>query len=98
MDALTVVFRTPSQSEADVVRGLLEAHGVNAMISSDISRTPFPMSVGQLQVMVSAEDAAHASRIIESHRDDSGATRATPFGAELEPLEQRLGYRFRDRG
>jgi len=98
MGALTVVFRTQSQSEADVVRGLLEAHGIAAMISSDLSRTPFPLSVGELQVMVGADDAVHASRIIESHRDDSGAARATPFGTELEPLEQRIGYRFRDRG
>ena len=97
MAALAVIFRTPSQSEADVVRGLLEANGVSAMISSDLSRTPFPISVGELQVMVAPDDAAHAARIIESYRDDTG-TRATPFGAELQPLEERIGYRFRDRG
>jgi len=98
MPELTVVFRTPSQSEADVVRGLLEANGVTAMISSDLSRTPFPVSVGELQVMVVAEDAAHARRIIESHRDDGGRSDGAPFGTELEPLERRIGYRFRDRG
>jgi ribonuclease III len=97
MAALAVIFRTPSQSEADVVRGLLEANGVSAMISSDLSRTPFPISVGELQIMVAPDDAAHAARIIESYRDDTG-TRATPFGAELQPLEERIGYRFRDRG
>jgi ribonuclease-3 len=98
MPGLSVIFRTQSQSEADVVRGLLEANGVTAMISSDLSRTPFPMSVGQLQVMVAPEDAAHASRIIESYRDDSGGGRVAPFGAELQPLEERIGYKFRDRG
>jgi len=98
MPELTVVFRTQSQSEADVVRGLLEANGVTAMIASDLSRTPFPMSVGEMQVMVADEDAAHARRIIESHRDDRGAAGGAPFGAELEPLEQRISYRFRDRG
>jgi ribonuclease-3 len=98
MHALTVVFRTQSQSEADVVRGLLEANGVVAMISADLSRTPFPMSVGELQVLVSTDDAAHAGRIIESHRDDSGPSRVVPFGTELEPLEKRIGYSFRDRG
>ena len=99
MGGLTVVFRTQSQSEADVVRGLLEAHGIAAMISSDLSRTPFPISVGELQVLVSPDDAAHAIRIIESHRDDSRiGRRGAPFGTELEPLEQRIGYRFRDRG
>ena len=97
MSRLTVVFRTQSQSEADVVRGLLEAHGIAAMISSDLSRTPFPLSVGELQVLVEGDDAGDASRIIESHRDDSRTARGT-FGTELEPLEQRIGYRFRDRG
>src|SRR5690606_17411651 len=97
MDELTVVFRTQSQSEADVVRGLLEANGVTAMISARLSRTPFPLSIGELQVAVAAEDAEHARRIIESHRDE----RTGPvgrFGDELEPLERRIGYRFRDRG
>jgi len=98
MDAITVVFRTRSQIEADVVRSLLESHGVAAMISADISRTPFPLSVSELQVQVAADDAAHAMRIIESHRDDSTAPSGRPFGAELEPLEERIGYRFRDRG
>ena len=97
MAAPTVVFRTQSQSEADIVRGLLEANGVSAMISADLSRTPFPMSVAGLQVMVAPDDAEHAKRIIESYRDDSGV-RARPFGAELEPLEDRIGYRIRDRG
>jgi ribonuclease-3 len=98
MDAITVVFRTRSQIEADVVRGLLESHGVTAMIASDLSRTPFPFSVSELQVQVAAGDAEEARRIIESHRDDSTEPAARPFGAELEPLEERIGYRFRDRG
>jgi ribonuclease-3 len=97
MDQLTVVFRTQSQSEADVVRGLLEANGVAAMISSVLSRTPFPLSVGELQVTVAADDAEEAERLIESHRDDRIGP-ARPFGAELEPLEKRISYRFRDRG
>jgi ribonuclease-3 len=96
MDSLAVVFRTQSQSEADVVRGLLEAHGVAAMISSRLSRTPFPLSVGELHVTVAEEDAEHARQIIESHRDDR--TAPGPIGSELEPLEKRIGYRFRDRG
>ena len=98
MAELAVVFRTRSQIEADVVRGLLESHGVAALISSDLSRTPFPLSVGEIQVRVAADDAEHAERIIESHRDEGTAPERRPFGAELGPLEERLGYRFRDRG
>src|SRR5918993_1272638 len=56
-DAPVVVFRTQSSIEADVVRGLLETHGIVAMISSDLSRTAFPLSTNEVRVAVSAEDA-----------------------------------------
>ena len=86
---LVVVFRTPSQIEADVVRGLLETHGIPAMISADMSRTPFPLSVSELRVAVNAENAEQAERLIESHRDEGGGARVMPFGSELQPLERR---------
>src|SRR5688572_14064361 len=98
MTDLTIVFRTRSPIEADIVRGLLESHGVNAMISSYLSPTPFPLAVSEIQVQVASDDAEHAARIIESHRDENTAPDRRPFGAELGPLEERIGYRFRDRG
>jgi ribonuclease-3 len=98
MTDLVVIFRTPSQSEADVVRGLLETHGIATMVSSDLSRTPFPLSVNELRIAVHAEEAPHARRIIESHRQESSVGRVVPFGSEFEPLERRIGYRFKDRG
>jgi ribonuclease III len=98
MPDLIVIFRTPSQIEADVVRGLLETHGIATMVWSDMSRTPFPLTVNELRIAVHAEQAEHAKRIIDSHRHESGPGRLVPFGSELEPLERRIGYRFRDRG
>ena len=95
---LVVVFRTPSQSEAEVVRGLLETHGISAVIATDLSRTAFPLTLSELRIAVPAEDGAHAKQIIDSHRDPAGPARVVPFGSELEPLERRIGYRFRDRG
>ena len=97
MRELTVIFRTPSQIEADIVRGLLESHGIPALISADISRTPFPISVNELRVAVNEENAGEALRLIESHRDDTPRTTAR-FGAEFEPLERIIGYKFRDHG
>ncbi|HXW07527.1 MAG TPA: ribonuclease III [Vicinamibacterales bacterium] len=93
-----VIFRTPSPIEADVVRGLLETHGIHAIITSDLSRTAFPFSLNELRVTVSAADAEHAARIIDSHRDEMRPGQVVPFGSELEPLERLIGYRFRDRG
>lgn len=98
MNDLVIIFRTPSQIEADVVRGLLETHGIATMVSSDMSRTPFPLTVNELRIAVQAREAEHAKRIIDSHRHESGPGRVVPFGSEFEPLERRIGYRFRDRG
>ncbi|MGH9409631.1 MAG: ribonuclease III [Vicinamibacterales bacterium] len=102
MNDLVVIFRTPSEIEANVVRGLLETHGIPSALLSDNSRTVFPVELNdqswERRVAVSAEDAAAAQSIISSHRDDVQGGRVVPFGAELAPLERRIGYRFRDRG
>jgi ribonuclease-3 len=90
------IFRTQSPIEADVVKGLLETHGIDTFVKSHMPLTSFPMSVHELQVTVKPEDAARALRIIESHRDDRVQEGA--FGSSFEPLEALIGYRFRDRG
>ena len=95
---LVVIFRTPSPIEADVVRGLLDAHGIPALVTSDMARTPFPFSLNELRVTVSDAMAEQARRLIASHREEVGPAGIAPFGSELEPLERRIGYRFRDRG
>jgi ribonuclease III len=98
MEELTVIFRTPSPIEADVVKGLLETHGIDALVTSDLSRTAFPFALNELRVTVNSQDAERARQIIESHRDEVGPARVVPFGTEFEPLERIIGYRFRDRG
>ena len=98
MRDLIIIHRTPSQIEADVIKGLLETHGIEVLIASDLSRTAFPFSSNELRLSVSDEDAERALQIIESHRDEVGPARVVPFGSELEPLERVIGYRFRDRG
>jgi ribonuclease-3 len=102
MTELVVIFHTPSEIEANVIRGLLETHDIASVVLSDNSRTAFPLALNdqawERRVAVSPEDAAAARRIIDSHRDDVEGGRVVPFGSELEPLERRIGYRFRDRG
>lgn len=99
MRDLVVIFRTPSPIEADVVKGLLETHGITAMVTSDLSRTAFPFSLSELRVAVNEQQAEQAARIIESHREEVAPPgRVVPFGTEFEPLEREIGYRFRDRG
>src|SRR3954452_21368194 len=98
---LVVIFRTPSEIEANVVRGLLETHDIPSALLSDNSRTAFPLALNdqawERRVAVSPELADTALRIIASHREVKGG-RVVPFGSELEPLERRIGYRFKDGG
>jgi ribonuclease III len=102
LNDLVIIFRTPSEIEASVIQGLLETHGIYSAVLSDNSRTAFPLALNnqswERRVAVSADDAAAAVRIIESHRDEVEGGRVVPFGSELEPLERTIGYRFRDRG
>ena len=98
MRDLVVIFRTRSPIEADVVKGLLETHGISAMIASDLSRTAFPFSLSELRVTVNEDQAEQAVRVIESHREEVAPGRVVPFGSEFEILERVIGYRFRDRG
>jgi ribonuclease III len=99
---LVIIFRTPSEIEANVIRGLLETHDIPSALFSDNSRTAFPLALNdqswERRVAVSPEHADAAQRIIESHRDEVRGGRVVPFGSELEPLERRVGYRFKDRG
>jgi ribonuclease-3 len=100
MGAPVVVFRTHSDIEASVVRGLLEAHGIRTLISSDLPRAIFPMSItglGEVRLSVRPEEAAEAERIIDSHRAEVGS-RVVRLRDEFEPLQRRIGYRFRDQG
>jgi ribonuclease-3 len=102
MSELVVIFHTPSEIEANVIRGLLETHDIPSVLLSDNSRTAFPLALNdqswECRIAVAPEHAAAAMRIIESHRDDVPGGRVVPFGSELEPLERRIGYRFKDRG
>jgi len=48
VDDLVTVFRTGSDVEASVVRALLEAHGVPAVVASHLPQSVFPMMVNTL--------------------------------------------------
>src|SRR5687767_14440845 len=98
MTSLITVFRTPSPVEAEIVKGLLEAHGIAALLQSDMPRTSFPMALHELPLAVAEDEAGRARQLIESHREERAGGRVIPFGAEFDPLERTIGYRFRDRG
>ena len=101
MADLVVIFRTQSEVEASVVRGLLEAHGVPTVTASDVPQSIFPLAInalGEVRIWVHPDDADEALRIIESHRTELPNGRVVRLRDEFEALEQAVAYRFRDRG
>jgi len=99
--APAVIFRTNSEIEANVVRGLLDAHGIRAIVTSDMTRTVFPLAISgqwELRVSVAAVEADEAKRLIESHRQDMPSGQVVHLADEFVALEARIGYRFHDVG
>lgn len=98
---LTVIFRTQSDIEANVVEALLDSHGVATLRTSSPTPGLFPFSVnpmGETRISVRDEDAADAVRIIDSHREQVGGGIVVPLPQEFDALESRINYRFKDRG
>ncbi len=98
---LTVIFRTQSDIEANVVEALLDSHGVETLRTSGPTPGLFQFRfspLGETRISVRDEDAADAVRIIESHREQVGGGIVVPLPQEFDALEARIGYRFRDRG
>jgi hypothetical protein len=66
-EKLVRVFDTEQESEGMVVRGLLEAEGIDSdVVPVDLAQDVFPM--GGVMIMVREEDAEQAREIIEEYR------------------------------
>ena len=69
-EELVKVFDTEQESEAMVVRGLLEANGIEAMIENlDAPQDVLP-GVGGVIVLVRPDQVGEAARLIEESRRD----------------------------
>jgi Putative prokaryotic signal transducing protein len=70
-EKLVKIFDTEQESEALVVRGLLESAGIDAdMTSIDAPQDTFP-GVGGTVILVREEDADEARRLIEDYRQSA---------------------------
>jgi ribonuclease-3 len=95
-----VVFTTTSYIEASVVTALLDSHGISSFRISGNPQAILPMTVnalGEIRIAVPGSAAEDARRIIDGHREDVGA-RVVRLRDEFDDLQQRIAYRFRDRG
>jgi ribonuclease-3 len=100
VEDLVVIFRTQSDVEASIVRGLLEAHHVPSVLASAVPRSVFPLNVtslAEVRLSVRASDADEARRIIESHRTEVPNGQLVRLRIEFEGLQRAIGYRFSDR-
>jgi ribonuclease-3 len=97
---LAEVFRSHSSIETEVVRGLLDAHGIDADVSSTLSPSLFPVRFGQTEfrVTVPAAAAQTARDLIAGHLDEAAATEIRRLKETLGPLEDRMGHKFDDLG
>lgn len=96
-----VVFRTGSDVEASVVQSLLDAHGIEASLSSDGRHAALRLSPdgpGAVRVTVRAEQADEAARLIAGFRDERQRTFAPLQEDAVDALQSAMGYCFRDRG
>lgn len=67
-EKLVKVFDTEQESEALVVRGLLESAGIDADITSLDAQQEILPGVGGTIILVREEDADEARRMIEEYR------------------------------
>ena len=101
MPDLVVIFRTHSDVEASIVRGLLEANGVLSVVSSDVPHNIFPLTVnglGEVRISVRDDDADEARRIIDGHRTEFTNGQLVRLRDEFGTLQAAIAYRFHDRG
>ncbi|NOT26353.1 MAG: ribonuclease III [Acidobacteria bacterium] len=54
-------------------------------------------ALGEIRIAVAEDVSEEALRVIDSHREELG-TRVVRLRDEFEELQDRIGYRFRDRG
>ena len=81
------IFRSHSSIEAEVVRGLLDAHGIDSVVPSALSPSVFPDAVRARRVPRQRRrprGAARARELIAGHLDEAAA-------AEVRRLSETLG-------
>ena len=99
-EAIVDIFRSHSSVEVAVVRGLLEAHGIEVGISPGLVPSVPPMLFGhaEFRVSVPESDAPRARDIVAGHLDEAAAAEVRRLSETLGPLETTIGHHFRDLG
>jgi ribonuclease-3 len=87
-----VVFRSHSDIEAQIVRGLLETHGIDSIPSTGPGPSVFPFNAEglvEVRIAVPPDQAETAIRIIGEHREHVTGGVVVPLERAIADLEQR---------
>ena len=71
----TIVCRTWSDPEAQLIKGILELYGIPVSLATDISHTLYPFTLdglGETRILVPLEAAREAHIILAGHRSVTG--------------------------
>jgi hypothetical protein len=87
-EKLVRVFDTEQESEAMVVRGLLESAGIDADLTSLDAQQDILPGVGGTVILVREEDAAEARRLIDEYRQTPEELETAEYALNEEPPSQ----------
>jgi hypothetical protein len=82
------IFDTEQESEALVVRGLLQATGIDSDITSLDAQQDILPGVGGTVILVREEDADEAKRVIEEYRRVPGSDETAEIDISGLPPEE----------
>lgn len=69
-ERLVSVFDTADETEAMVVQGVLEAAGIESLVTSPDAPQEVMPGLGGVNIMVRADQAEEARRVIQEYRAD----------------------------
>jgi Putative prokaryotic signal transducing protein len=84
-EKLVRVFDTEQESEAMVVRGLLESAGIDSDLTSLDAQQDILPGVGGTVILVREEDAAEARRMIQEYRQTPDELETAEFAINEDP-------------
>jgi hypothetical protein len=88
-EKLVRVFDTEQESEAMVVRGLLESAGIDSDLTSLDAQQDILPGVGGTVILVREEDAAEARRMIDEYRQTPDELETAEFAINEEPPAEK---------
>jgi hypothetical protein len=87
-EKLVRVFDTEQESEAMVVRGLLESAGIDCDVTALDAPQDILPGVGGTIILVREEDADEARRLIQEYRQSPDELETAEFNVVEEPPEK----------